>query len=376
MHVLNITALSNIEKNDIAVGAISMEASGENCSTSDSGLDAGPLLNETIDKDDRISSADQLSTLVRSSQADSQDNDEAIQSNEKAVQSTPETDHNNITVRAYQYLPKAFTETYKYNKNAIEGFENARKAPSSIETDDTEVRAGDREVGAYQQSGYNHYHAGQYQESIAYYKQALVSHLSDPRKKFDAYLGLGNAFSQIDEIETSQSYFLKALTLSKQINDKSLQKEVHKNLGSVYYKYGMLDAAVESYFKLHKILDDLGMRKEKADACVLLGDIFLEREQYEYAIKSFQSTIKIGKKLEEKEIQTVGSQKLGRLYVTLGSVSSKDGDYDKAIKCYKEALIIFGAEPIHVQLREQALIGLGEAWLNVRSSEEADSGEY
>ena len=62
-----------------------MEASGENCRTSDSGLDAGPLLNETIDKDDRISSADQLSTLVRSSQADSQDNDEAIQSNEKAI---------------------------------------------------------------------------------------------------------------------------------------------------------------------------------------------------------------------------------------------------------------------------------------------------
>lgn len=327
--------------------AISMEASGEDSNISDSGWDDGLLLNEIIDKDDRISSTDQLS-LVSSSQSYSR-YDEAIGSN-KAVKSAP--------------------ETHDYNNNAIEGYQKARKTPSSIEADDTDVRAGDREVEAYQQLGYNHYHAGQYQESIAYYKQALISQFADSKRRFDAYLGLGNAFRQIGDIKTSRSYFLKALTVSEHINDKSLQKEVHTNLGSVYYKSGMLHDAVASYLKLHKILNDLGMRKEKADVCVLLSDIFQEMEQYENAIKFYQSAINIGKKLQDEEMQIVASQKLGRSYLTLGSVSSKDGDYDKATECYQKALNISGAEPSNDQLREQALIGLGEAWVNLRSNEE------
>lgn len=112
------------------------------------------------------------------------------------------------------------------------------------------------------------------------------------------------------------------------------------------------------------------MRKEKADVCVLLSDIFQEMEQYENAIKFYQSAINIGKKLQDEEMQIVASQKLGRSYLTLGSVSSKDGDYDKATECYQKALNISGAEPSNDQLREQALIGLGEAWVNLRSNEE------
>ena len=178
-----------------------------------------------------------------------------------------------------------------------------------------------------------------------------------------------------ESIETSgyknTSYLSKAFTLSEQINDKSLQKEVYTNLGSVYCKSGMLDTAVELYLKLQKILIELGKRKEEADTCILLGDIFQEMEQYEKAIKSYQSAINIGKKLEEKEMQMVASQKLGRLYSTLASVSSRDGDYNKATRCYQKSLNISGTEPIDDQMREQALIGLGEAWLNLQSNEEA-----
>ena len=143
---------------------------------------------------------------------------------------------------------------------------------------------------------------------------------------------------------------------------------------------------MEKIDERQKILNDLGKRVEEADACISLGDIFQEMEQYENAIKSYQNALNIGKKSEDEEMQIVASQKLGRLYLTLASISSKDGDYDKAKKCYQKALIISGTEPIDDQLGEQALIGLEEAWRNLRSKakathsseepKEVDPGEY
>ena len=270
-------------------------------------------------------------------------------------------DQNDIPVRAYQQMENIFTETS--GKNTIECYQTeARKTSPSNEDE--------KEDNALRRLGYNN--LGHYQESITYYKQAfeLVSQFRDTKEKFDACLRLGSAFGHIGEIKASRNYFSKALTVAEQINDKNLQKEVYTNLGFVYHKSGRLDDAVESYLKLQKALNDLGHRKEKADACVLVGDIFQEMEQYENAIKSYQSAINIGKELDDAEMQIVASQKLGRLYLTLGSVSSKGDDYDKATKCYQEALIISGTEPIDDQLREQALDGLGKAWLNLRSNEE------
>ena len=141
-------------------------------------------MNETIDNDDGISSTEQFSNLR-----------------------------------------DTFPEISVDNNNAFEGHQKARKTCPSIEAGNTEVEAGDREVEQYQQLGYNHYHAGQYQESIAYYKVALelASQFGNTKSKYDAFVGLGNAFNQIGEMEASRNYFSEALLVSGEINEKSVQ---------------------------------------------------------------------------------------------------------------------------------------------------------
>ncbi|CAB4022095.1 tetratricopeptide repeat [Paramuricea clavata] len=155
------------------------------------------------------------------------------------------------------------------------------------------------------------------------------------------------------------------------MNDKTLQKETHKNLGYVYYQGCKFDAAVKSYLKVQEISRDLGERKEEANACLMLGDIFQELKQHEKAIASYQTTLNISEELEDKEMQVVSIHKLGTLYLTLASICSKDYNYEKAIKWYEKALDISRIEPIDRPMHEKALTGLGIAWLNLGNNEKA-----
>jgi tetratricopeptide (TPR) repeat protein len=313
--------------------------------------------------DDRIASAEQLLILGISHETEGR-NEEAFKSYEQAVQIADETDRNDIKSKSYQHLGNLFTGTFEYKK-AIEYYLKAREISPDLEGNEIEVEA-------YQWLAYNHIQAGQYQESREYYNEVvkLASQLGDKKRKINAYLGLGSAFNSTGEFESSRKYFLKALTVAEQLHDKILQKEAYRNLGAVYYENRKFDAAVKSYFKIKEISHDLGERKEEANACLMLGDTFQELKEHEDAIESYQETLNISEELEDKEMQIVAIQRLGTFYLTLASVCCKDGDYEKAITWYENALNIFGKYPNdHRLLYENALTGLRATWFSLGDTE-------
>jgi pentatricopeptide repeat protein len=313
--------------------------------------------------EDKIASAEQLLTLGISHETEGR-NEEAIKSYEQAVQIADEKDRNDIKSKAYQHLGNVFTGMSEYKK-AIEYYQKSREISPDLEGNEMEVEA-------YQWLAYNHIRADQYQESTEYYNEVvkLASQLGDKNREINAYLGLGSAFNYTGEFESSRKYFLKALTVAEQLHDKIFQKEAHRNLGAVYYKSCKFDAAVKSYLKVKEISHDLGERKEEANACLMLGDTFQELKQHEEAIESYQETLNISEELEDKEMQIVAIQRLGKLYVTLASVCCKDGDYEKAITWYENALNIFGKDPNdHRLLYENALTGLRATWFSLGDTE-------
>ena len=133
----------------------------------------------------------------------------------------------------------------------------------------------------------------------------------------------------------------------------------------------MFEAAVKSYLKIQNLSHDLGDKKEVANACLSLGDIFKKLEKYDKAIESYQEAISISKDLNDEEMQLLASKKLGRLYLHLASVYCKVCDYDKAIELYRKTLEISEAEPTDYLLREKTLTGLGIALFNLGHNEEA-----
>ena len=227
--------------------------------------------------------------------------------------------------------------------------------------------------------GLAHKAKNEIQTAISYYEKAfkIARGREDKEQQIiacsviKAYLALGRESSHVGDLEPSKKYFFKAQTVSEQVNDKSLQKEGHANLGFVYYKSSMFEAAVKSYLTVQNIARHLGDRKEVANASLTLGDIFQELKKYDNAIESYQDTISISKDLKDEEMLLLASQKLGRLYLTLASVYSKDFDYDKAVELYRKTLEISEADPNDCLLHEKARTGLGTALLNLGHNEEA-----
>jgi tetratricopeptide (TPR) repeat protein len=223
--------------------------------------------------------------------------------------------------------------------------------------------------------GYNHLQAGQYKESIEYYKEVvkLASQLGDKKSSLtlDAYMQLGSAFIYTDDFELSRTYFLKALTVAEEMNDKAIQKKAYKNLGYVYSQSCKFDAAVESYLEVQEISHDLGERKEEANAWLMLGDTFQKLKQHEKAIESYKTTLNISEATKDEEMQVVAIQGLGTLYLTLASICSKEFDYEKAIEWHEKALDILGTEPCDHLLHEKVLTSLGVAWFNFGDTEKA-----
>ena len=89
----------------------------------------------------------------------------------------------------------------------------------------------------------------------------LASQCGDIKRKIKTHFGLGNAFSHIGDLEPSaRGYFLKAITATRQINDRSLRKEAHANLGSVYYKRRPQSNRIVKVKTLHMISDRKKMK--------------------------------------------------------------------------------------------------------------------
>ncbi len=318
------------------------------------------------------------------------------------------------------------TGQFEYKK-AIESYKKAREISPDLEVDELEV-------GVYKWLGDMHLQVGHYQESIEHYSEVvkLASQLGDKKRNVNAYIGMGSAFSKTGDFESSRKYYLEALTVAKQLHDKSFQRVAHVMLGHIYYQSGEFDAALKSYLKaqdislgkrekrsqalshwlaeeiypvlhwrptdiqnwLHRqmslhlwerrvqrnfldyllpkdICFVLDSRKDEANIHFMLGNTFLQLNQEEKAIESYQQAINISKILKDKELEWIVKQKLGSLCLTLASVCIKDRDFETAIKWYNKALDVFGSESNNHLLRKQALSGLGLAWFNLGDTAKA-----
>ena len=149
----------------------------------------------------------------------------------------------------------------EYEK-AIKHYQTAREIFPELETNKFEVTA-------YQWLGYNLLKQGkQYEKSIEYYTEALklALHLKDDETRVNVYLGLGIAFNYTGDIASSKTYSIKAIALAEQMDDNILQMKAHTNLGNAYYKSREFEAAVRSFNKVDKILQDLHEGKEECGA--------------------------------------------------------------------------------------------------------------
>ena len=147
--------------------------------------------------------------------------------------------------------------------------------------------------------------AGQYEEAIASYKEALRIKPDDA----DAHYNLGVTYGESGQYEEAIASYKEALRI------KPDDADAHYNLGYAYRKLGQYEEAIASFKKSIRIKPD------DANAHYSLGLAYDESGQYEEAIASYKEVLRI--KPDDAD---------AHFFLVLAYVNA--GQYEEAIASY------------------------------------------
>ena len=148
-------------------------------------------------------------------------------------------------------------------------------------------------------------------------------------------MGLGCAFYNTGDFESSRKYYLKALMMI--VDDKRLQGKVHTTLGHVYYKSCMFDAALKSYLKAQELFNE---SQQEANDFLMLAHTLRQLNEHEKAIEYYRKALSINKQVTGQEMESNRDQNSPDriIYEWCGYccrfISDKD---DEAIAFYEKA---------------------------------------
>ena len=214
----------------------------------------------------------------------------------------------------------------------------------------------------------------QYEEAIKTLKKALVDFEADAKDRIIAYNLIGYAYLQTGELEKAYGYLSKALELSSSYVD------ARTNLGLYYLKKNDLNQAVEqfktainlnkNYIPAHYYLAYvLYMKNDRPKALkqleqinhispnyykayFLAGKIYTEADSVNKAVNNFTKMLKIDTfEWDTSDINTYFKNTITLLnilknkhprkleiYDLISTIHIRNGEYDKAIKNYEEAI--------------------------------------
>ncbi len=174
---------------------------------------------------------------------------------------------------------------------------------------------------------------GKKDSSILTYKKSLNLFI-DTRNEFEVGSVLnriGNAFKDIDNNDSAEYYYGKALKLRQKINDKKGVAGTISNLGILYSARGIYAKALEYNFLSLSISEEIGDRTTQSTTLNNIGVVFWNQGDYTKALEFFFKTLKIKEELNDLK----GA---GFIYNNIGLVYQQSDDYPMALKYHYESL--------------------------------------
>src|ERR1700749_4986895 len=110
------------------------------------------------------------------------------------------------------------------------------------------------------------------------------------------------------------NYFLGALKLFEEVNDKRGIGNCYANLGNVYYEQKQYTKALLYYKKSLKARQDVGDKKRIASSYGDLGNVYSGMSDYESALKYHNIALKIRQEIGDKQGQGYCYNNMGVVY--------------------------------------------------------------
>lgn len=215
---------------------------------------------------------------------------------------------------------------------------------------------------------------GQFETAIQAYEQALTLYreMGDRSGEILTLLNLGLAHSAFRQDEQAISFLEPALTLIRaeeaadneaQLRQRRLEGEALGGLAIAYRELGEYEQAIALFREQIPILQELGDRFEEGRVLGRLGIAYRESEQYEQAIEVLQQRIEIAREIGDRAGEGSGLGNLGLAYDGLGQ-------YEQALEAYKQRIEI-ARELNQLDRESQTLGNMAETYISLGEIETA-----
>jgi signal transduction histidine kinase len=181
---------------------------------------------------------------------------------------------------------------------------------------------------AYNQLGQAYFTKSDYPDSYKAFKNALdiAEEIKDKRLLGRQYLNLGVMFGLLNSHKLAEEFFDDGLNLFKDFEDESIEARLSSNLAFCLTKKGEPEQAIPLLEFSTKIFHKLKMPAWLAFSYSNMGDVYLEKEDYEKAESYFKKSLNIHDTIEDVK---------GRADAFLGAARSNIG-----LKNYSQANLL------------------------------------
>lgn len=131
-------------------------------------------------------------------------------------------------------------------------------------------------------------------------------------KKAEQLLELSKLYEGYDNA-MAMNYALESLTLSKGLHYNKGKIAAYFQIGQLEKLDGNFEKAIDSYELANEISESYGDQKGVALGTIKIGDVFLDKEDFESARIYYQYALDIGDKIKSQQIQALANDGFGRL---------------------------------------------------------------
>ncbi|MEY3301829.1 MAG: hypothetical protein RLZZ139_201 [Cyanobacteriota bacterium] len=213
--------------------------------------------------------------------------------------------------------------------------------------------------------GNQQYQISQFEAALQSWQQALTIYreIKDRSGEGAALGNLGLAYYSLDKYDQAIEFHLQALAIAREIKDRLVEGVVLGNLGLAYSSLDKYDKAIEFHLQALAVAQEVKDRLVEGRALGGLGNAYSSLGKYDKAIEFYLQSLEIKREIKDRigEGATLGS--MGIAYSSLGK-------YDKAIEFHLQSLAI--AREIKDRSGEgNALGNLGIAYRNLGKYDKA-----
>jgi CHAT domain-containing protein len=173
----------------------------------------------------------------------------------------------------------------------------------------------------------------------------LATEMRSPIDVASAHNNIGLVHRKEKRFEKSLESFNEALERDIQLKSKWGQGYTHRNMGMSLMRMGKLDDAAGHFAQAMGFSDEIGDRTNVVKIMLELGNLALERKQWQEAVPLFEKTYALSSTINVKEVSWRALRGQGFALIKLKK-------NDEAVKVYKEAVKIVDAMRAAIKVEE------------------------